>query len=238
MMRKCLSGSIDTQLDTTAHSTMPWRGRAQVAPFQRRLSIEMPPIGWSGQTQLGSSNRLASVSKQPPADIASLMINTISPAPSYRNELALSHGELHQGDREGGGGGGGGREVRDEGSTDVRSTNSIELKHEMFANAKNSSQQIETTTEGIQIDMMPQDESNHKLHFQKWRSSSAKYGSARLSSPGIPGQRPELTASAKHIGDRSASATLSGMSALPAVHRRELPSLDNRHASIKVKNTL
>ena len=226
MMRKSLSGSIDTQLDATAHSTMPWRGRAQVAPFQRRLSIEMPPVGWSGQVQFGSNNRLASVNKQTPADIASLMISTVSPTPSYRNELALSHGELHQVDRGGGGG--------DEVGGGVKSNNSIELKHEMFSNPKTSPRNhIETTTEGIQIDMLPQDESSNKTPSQKWRSSSAKYGSARHTSLGVLGHRPEMTASAKHMGDRS--ATFGGISALPAPPRRDLPSLDNRHGSVKVQ---
>lgn len=230
VMRKSLSGSVDTQLDSQGHTTMPWRGRAQVAPFQRRVSIEMPPIGWSTQpqSQFGSNNRLASVSKQTPADIASLMINTVSPTPGYKNELALSNGEIHHIGR-----GGGGQEENDSG---MRSSHSIELKHEMFSNSRNSSQHIETTTEGIQIDMLPQDDEG--AWSQKQRSSSAKYGSARRTSQGVVGQRQELTASAKHLGDRSSSATFSGSSTLPLPHRRELPSLDNRHGSVKVgKNT-
>ena len=220
VMRKSFSGSVDAHLDMQPNQSV-WRGRNQVAPFHRRVTIDMPPIGWSVQPQFGSNSRM---SKQTPADIASLMVSPVSPTGGNRNELTLSHGELQM---IGSGGGGGG-----ESDGGHKSTNSIELQHDLFSNPRNSVHQIETVTEGIQIDMFPHDE--NKLQSQKWRSASAKYGSARQMS-GSVGQKSEFTASAKHLSDRSMSATFAGAPPLPPTHRRELPSLEHRAGgSVKV----
>ena len=227
VMKKSLSGSVDGQLDMTHNSAM-WRGRAQVAPFNRRVSIDVPPIGWSTQPQFGSNNRLATASKQTPADIASLMITTASPTPGYRNEMALSHGELQRI-------GNGGVAGHVDGDGELRSSHSIELKHELF---RNSSHQIETVTEGIQIEMFPHN--GGIMSSQKWRSSSAKSGPTRQTTVGYLGQRPsEFTASAKHLGERTMSASFdSSTSPLPLTHRRELPSLDSKtNGTIKVRNS-
>ena len=227
-MKKSLSGSVDGQLDMTHNSAM-WRGRAQVAPFNRRVSIDVPPIGWSTQPQFGSNNRLATASKQAPADIASLMITTGSSTPGYRNEMALTHGELQRI-----GSVGGTSHVDSDG--ELRSSHSIELKHELF---RNSSHQIETVTEGIQIDMLPHD--GGRMPSQKWRSSSAKSGPTRQSSVGFLGQRPsEFTASAKHLGEHTMSASFDSGTAAPLslAHRRELPSLDQKlNGTMKVRNS-
>lgn len=221
--RKTLSASIDAHLDSNPAHGIPWRGKAQVAPLPRRLSMEgmnVPNIGWSSQVHFGSNSRLASVGKSGPADIQSLMQMNFTP--HNDREMAASPLALKLGGS---------------GSQAVRSNDSFELKHEMFSQSPVSlARTTETVTEGVKIDMIPHNYSQ-KGNVRFSRSSSAKYehSSRQPNNITISSQPPEYSTSVRHMesGERYLTPQINGVGVTSTSHPRELPVIDQ--GSLKVR---
>ena len=218
--RKSLSASIDANLDINPTHAIPWRGKAQVAPLPRRLSMEavnVPSIGWPSQAQFGSNSRLASVGKSGPADIQSLMQANL---PSHADrDLTSSPLALRIGGTSG---------------QAVRSNDSFDLKHEMFSQSPVApSKPNETVTEGVKIDMLPSNFSQ-KGSFKFIRSSSAKveHSTKQPNNITISSQPPEYTMNHMDSVDKFMPPKVNGIAFTPTPHPRELPHIDQ--SSLKV----
>ena len=197
-MRKSLSGSIDAQLDGALHGSIPWKGRAQVGPYRRPSIESAPPIGWSSQTQFSSSNQRMGGIKAP-ADIQSLM---------------------PQGQE-------GSHRLVDTSNLVMRSSNSTEIKPELFMNSKNGESfgrggglmTKEHQLDGLMIDYR---EGHGLMTKRSSRSSSARQSQhSSITNSHVP----ELSASAKHLGDLEPLLPINGLK-LPSHHSRELPHID------------
>ena len=219
--RKNLSASIDAHLDSNPTHAIPWRGKAQVAPLPRRLSMDavnMPNIGWHSQVQFGSNSRLASVGKSGPADIQSLMQGNLSPHTD--RELTTSPLALRIGGT---------------GSQAVRSNDSFDLKHEMFSQSPvPPSKTNDTVTEGVKIDILPSNFSQ-KGSFRFIRSSSAKYEQSvrQPNNITISSQPPEYAINHMESVDKFMTPKVNGIAFTSTSHPRELPGIDQ--GSLKVR---
>ena len=220
--RKSLSASIDAHLDSNPTHAIPWRGKAQVAPLPRRLSMDavnVPSIGWPSQMQFGSNSRLASVGKPGPADIQSLMQANISPHTD--RDLTASPLTL----RIGGTGG-----------QAVRSNDSFDLKPESFSQSPiPPSRTNETVTEGVKIDILPHT-FGQKGSFRFIRSSSAKYehSTRQPNNITISSQPPEYTFNHMESADKFMAPKVNGIAFTSSSHPRELPVIDQ--GSLKVSS--
>ena len=201
LMKKSLSTSVDTHLDAAIHGSIPWKGKPQVGPYRRPSMESIPPIGWSSQTQFSSNQRIGSV--RTPADIQSLM-----PQDHTSSNLVM------------------------------RSSNSTEIKPELFLNSQNlettsrmvgSCQKDHMTTEGLQIDLLPDGQITHNSLQPKklFRTSSAKQPNHSIHV--LNNIVPELSCSAKHFGEPL--GPINGLKLPSSIHSsvqhpRELPNFD------------
>ncbi len=119
----------------------------------------------------------------------------------------------------------------------LRSSNSTEIKPELFSNSPNNEQYGRITPKGYTVtekfDILPMPDSHHSLSMKNtFRSSSAKHPhhSILVTNHHIP----EMSTSAKHFADLEPLVPINGLHQSSLHNQRELPLIDNLPNNVKV----